>query len=162
MSKAQSLAFTTKHNNWSIGLEFSIPLMGGVRGDRNVAIAEVGAQQAQLELDALKLSVSNSLQSKIDQLDNAQKQMFEYQKGLSLKKNLLDVERSKFESGKSDVQTVLALEEGYINYQRRFLDSLIRWKLAQVSMDVAEGNLLDKYGVQLLQDGDMPSAGQFH
>jgi len=156
MSKAQSSAFTTQHNNWSVGLEFSIPLLGGERGDSKVAVAEVGAQQAQLELDALKLSVSNSLQSKIDQLENTQKQMLEYKHALSLKKKRLDVERSKFKSGQTDAKSVLTLEEGYINYQRRFLDSLIKWKLAQVSMDVAEGNLLDKHGVKLLQNSDRP------
>ena len=132
--------------NWSAGFKFVFPL-GNSQASSNKKIAKMRVKQAKIELDAFVKSYGNSIHSKLSEVSNYQSQLQNFVSGLRIKTDLLEIERLKLKAGRTSLKTVLDKQDDYILYQRRVLNGVVNYKLAEASLDIAAGNILSKYGV---------------
>ena len=97
----------------------------------------------------MEKNIVNSLSTKIDAVESASKQYGLYKDGLELKKQLLDIEYEKLYSGKTSARVLFDKEEDYMNYQRKFLSSIINQKTSEALLLMSTGNLFAKYDINL-------------
>lgn len=135
-------------NSWYVGLELTMPL-GNRAAKGQLSQAEIRAQQAVIEIESVRRSLSNSLHGKLERVRHAEEQLKLHRTDVELKRRLLEIELMRVEAGKSDVRELLRQEEDLIEYQRHYLNSVVELKLAEAAMDIAEGTLLEKYGIQV-------------
>ena len=133
--------------SWSTGIKFSIPIFGNAQAKSGLVIARIRARQAEIELDALKNSLGNSVYSKINAVISFQKQLKEYEKGLKLRHQLLEIEQTKFQSGRISLKDLLNQEEKYVTYQRKALSCVVNFKLIQATLQIAVGSIMEKYHI---------------
>ncbi len=132
--------------NWSAGLKFVFPLDNSL-ATSNLKIAKIRVNQAELELGAFVKSYGNSIHSKLSEVTNYQSQLQDFVSGLRIKTDLLEIERQKLKAGRTSLKTMIEKQDDYILYQRRVLNGIINYKLAEASLDIAAGKILSKYGV---------------
>ncbi len=133
--------------SWSIGLKLSIPILGNMQAKSGLTIAQMRARQAESELKSLVASLNNSIDSKVSELKSFQEQLLEYEKGLKVREQLLEMERVKFKLGRTNLKTLFSKEEEYINYQRRVYSAVVNYKVAEASLEIAAGNILTRYDI---------------
>jgi outer membrane protein TolC len=138
---------TDKYVSWSVGVKLSRPLWDNARADSDRSIARLRTRQAELEINAVEKSLSNTVHSKVDALKSLQEQWKEYEKGLNARTQLLEIERMKLKAGRASLKELLAQEEEYVSYQRKALNCLVNYKLAEAMLDIASGHILQKYDV---------------
>ncbi|MFZ4860370.1 MAG: TolC family protein [Desulfuromonadaceae bacterium] len=134
--------------NWSAGLNFSVPLENA-QANSTLKIARMRTKQAEMELNSFVKSYSNSIRSKLSEVSNNQSQLHDFETGLRIKTELLEIERQKLKAGRSNLKVLLDKQDEYISYQRRVLSGVVNCKLAEASLDSATGRILDKYGVDI-------------
>ncbi len=132
--------------NWSVGLKLSIP-MDSIQADSNLKIAKIRAKQAELELDSFVKSYANSLYTKVSEVRSYQSQLQDYETGLRIKGDLLEIERQKLKSGRTNLKSLLDKQDDYIAYQRRVLSGVVNCKISEAQLEIATGKVLEKYNV---------------
>ena len=137
--------------SWSTGIRFSVPLFNNVQAKSGLSIARMRTKQAEVELDALKKSLGNSVYSKINAVISLQEQLKEYERGLKIRQQLLEIEHTKFQSGRIGLKDLLGREEEYVTYQRKVLSCVVNFKLTQATLQIAIGSILEKYHIDLMQ-----------
>ena len=133
--------------SWSAGLKFSLPILDNAQARGALTIARIRARQAEVELDALGKSLANSLHSKIAALISQREQLREYEKGLKIRKQLLEIEQTKLKLGHISLKKLLDQEEEYVNYQRKAFSGVMNYKLGEATFEIAVGSILEKYNV---------------
>jgi len=153
---------TDKFVSWSVGVKLSRPLLDNARARSDRSMARLRTRQAELEIQALEKGLSNSVYSKVDALKSLQAQWKEYEKGLGVRAQLLDIERIKLKTGRIGLKDLLNQEEEYVGYQRKALNCLVNYKLAEAMLDIASGSILKKYNVdeKAIQFTDQVLAGE--
>ena len=134
--------------SWSLGLKFSMPLFN-TQADSSLNIAKLRLKQIYNDKASMEKNIVNSLSTKIDAVESANKQSMLYKEGLELKKQLLDIEYEKLYSGKTSARVLFDKEEDYMNYQRKFLNSIISQKTSEALLLMSTGNLFAKYDIKL-------------
>lgn len=152
-------SFSNDSNSWHVGLEFSMPILGNRSAKGALAQANIRARQAALELNAVRKNLSNSLHSKHARVLRAEDQLVYHRRDVQLKRLLRDAELEKVERGKSSIRELFRQEEDLIDYQRRYLQAVVDLKLAEAALDIAEGDLLEKYHIQLLREAPEADIG---
>lgn len=138
-----------KYVNWSTGLKFSVPLIDARQARSGLAVARMRAKQADVELDALRKSLANSINTKIAALNSMREQLLEYQQGFKIREQLLEIERVRLKEGYVSLKNLLDQEEEYVNFQRKALSVVVNYKLAEATFEIALGTILEKYKVNL-------------
>lgn len=135
--------------SWTAGIEFSIPFFDNLLAKSNYSIARMRVKQAEIELEALKKSLGNSVYSKIDALIGFQEQLREYQAGFEIRKQLLAIEKTKLQSGRISLKDLLDQEEEFVDTQRKTLSCIVNLKMAQTIFEIATGTILDAYQIDV-------------
>ena len=138
------------HESWSVGLEFRIPIGGGKKTLSELDAAKRRKKQALLEVKATETALANAVDTSIKYVYSAQKQARNYSRAVDLNARLLEVELARFNAGKSNSRTVLDREEDLNTAREAYLESLLLYRKAVVSLEMAEGTLLSRYGLDIV------------
>ena len=136
-----------KFVSWSTGIKFSVPFLDNAQAKSGFTIARMRAKQADIELASLEKSLANSIYSKVSAMISLREQLLEYEKGLKIREQLLGIEQIKLKQGNISLKNLLDKEEEYVNYQRKVLNSMVNYKLAEATLEIAVGTILEKYKV---------------
>ncbi|MCH8500206.1 MAG: TolC family protein [Marinobacter sp.] len=154
-------AFDTDYPTWYVGLEYNMPLGRDMRGQADERSARTRLTQAELDLHAIRVSVSNELRSRLRQLDQAYRELELSDRQQQLQDELFNTELRRFNAGQTRLRDLLEREDDRIRAQQRYVDSLVRYQLAIVALRLAEGTLFNDYGITIqsqraLADASLP------
>lgn len=152
-SNPYSDAFERDHPTWSVGLEFRIPLGGDRKATSDLEMTRQRKRQALLELKAVEVAIANVVDTSLKNLESARKQLKKYQSITELNGRLLNTELQRFKAGKSNSRTLLEREENLNTVRENEVDSLVKYIKAVYQLDLAEGLLLDRLGVDFMEAG---------
>lgn len=141
----------TKHNTWNVGMELKIPIFGNERATKDYENACLEVLKSKIEMDSLTKTLKNSLDIKVEKVNNTRKQVEYDEKGLTIKRELLKYENIKMLKGKSSVGDLLREEEKLIEYEIKMYEKLIDLKVSEAILDKTAGVLLKKYSVDVGQ-----------
>lgn len=150
------------YRTWTVGAELTIPLLGGMKTKSELNSAIYRKKQALLELKSIEVEVANMIDTAIQNVYSTQNQLQRYIKVKGLNQQLLDVEIAMIDAGKSNSRLVLEKEEDLIDARDAALKSLIENKKAILVLEMAEGILLSKYGVEVAPLVNMQQIDIFH
>jgi outer membrane protein TolC len=133
--------------SWSAGLKFSVPLLDRTQAKSSLTVARMRAKQADVELASLEKSLANSIHTKIASLQSLREQLREYEKGLKIREQLLEIEQVRLRHGHISLKSLLDQEAEHVDFQRKVLSAVVNYKLAEATFEIAMGTILEKYGV---------------
>lgn len=147
-NQAMSYTTTVKTPTWSVGLQFQTTLGGNREGEASYAQARARVDEAQLVLDALKVSIRNDIDSSVKLLESVG-QRWSHWVGVSRREQeQLTLERERLSKGRSDLRELMFKEERALNAQLALLEQRAAYAKAQVLQHAAVGTLLKHYASQ--------------
>lgn len=138
---------------WFAGLEFEMPL-GNRQARERVFAQEYRLRQAALEANASRNALGHDITTRWRQFHSARAEVEQLEEDVSLREQLLQAERSQYELGRSRLSHVFDREDELNESRQRLVDSTTRLELARLALYIADGSLLEVYGVALRQETD--------
>ncbi|UTJ07604.1 TolC family protein [Arcobacter roscoffensis] len=136
--------YDDEHISWSVGLQYSGSLYNN-QAINALRIAKLKVNQIKLELDTLKKGLYNAIDTKLESYNNSKEEVEFYKDSLEIKKRLLADTKKAFNFGEKSIKDVIVQEDDLIEYQNKFFNRLIDFKLSKASLDKAIGELFNKY-----------------
>ncbi|WP_343052708.1 TolC family protein [Desulfoluna butyratoxydans] len=138
-------AFHDDYRTWSVGVYFSVPLMGGIQARSQLSIAEMNKRKALLELKSLEVDVANTIHSLTGEVNSAFDQLDYLSKSSEANERLLKMVLARFNAGRTSSDEVLNREEDAIEAKEDRLDGFVQLQKSMVELRAAEGRLLVQY-----------------
>jgi outer membrane protein TolC len=142
------------YNAWFVGVTYKMPLLGNGRGTNEAKAANLGRRRAVMDSEATDVAVTNAIRSRIDAVHSNQKQLAENERAVTLRQGLLTAAVDQFEKGRISLKEVLDREEELLESQRLNLAAHVELDRAFAALDMAEGTLLQRYGIAAVSAPD--------
>lgn len=152
-SDAISDAFDSDYPSWKVGITLTIPLGGGIKTRSELNAAKHRKRQALLEMKSVEVQVANAIDTAIKNVAATREQMANFKSARDVEERLLEIESERFKSGKSNSRNLLDKEDDLHYAREAELESTVNNRKAAVSLALADGSLLRKYGVDAREEG---------
>lgn len=150
--KAWDSALSDDYRSWTVGLEFSFPLYGGLYSKNDLLQVNLQKKQALIELKAVEVKLSNLIHSAIQDVQNTRKQGEFYKQAEALNQKLLDIELKKYKAGQSNSRLLLEREKQLNLIKESNLAIQMYHQKAISKLEFAEGLILGKHGMEITQE----------
>jgi len=134
---------------WSVGLEFLLPLQGGIDSTSELRMAKIREKQAQIAAQSIQLDLENQVDTSIQHIKSSMRQLERHNENVKLKQKIMDVEMSRLEGGKSNIINVLEKEKNLNQARNGHLRAIVNLELSGVALSRIEGTLLKRFGVKI-------------
>jgi outer membrane protein TolC len=135
--------------SWSVGLEFRIPITGGIRERNELKAARLSKQKALVNLKEIEVQVGNALSTGILKVRNLGDSANDQLAVISFHRQLLETQLTRLEAGVIDSRTVLDTEEKFFQARMAHLENLIAYKKALLELELVKGTTLIDRNVEL-------------
>ncbi len=136
---------------WTIGLEFHLPLWGGVKSAHEYKAAQLRLLAARRAIESLGTQLPNALKIGINNVEIYQENVPRYQKVVDFNQDVLKTQLTRLEAGKTDSRTVLQAEEDLFKAKLNLVDSMMRFQRSILELDLVTGTVLKKRNLDLTQ-----------
>jgi outer membrane protein TolC len=137
--------------SWSIGAEFRMPL-GGTKGRHELTAAELAVQSAELSLRGLQTEIFNGLDTARHKVQSLRDSVVSYRSAVDYNQSLLDSALARLQAGKLESRKVFDIESDLFESKNSVVESLVRYEIARLEMEVVTGSLLQNRHLELTQD----------
>ncbi|MBF0195233.1 MAG: TolC family protein [Magnetococcales bacterium] len=151
LDSSTDTAITEDYNTWKVGVEFTMPL-GRQKSISEYKAAKHRQQQAKLDLKAIEVAITNNIDISTRLIENSYQQLLQTQKVAQNEATLLKTEQDRLKEGRSNSRQVLQRESALIVAREEALDKLVAYKKAILGIYLAEGSLLEKFGIEKPQE----------
>lgn len=147
--EARSLAGSSQYPQWSIGLNFEMPLEGGQKARSQYRAQLARTRQAEIEIDAIHAALANDIRTHWEQALSGHEEVSRINVDVELRTELLRIERVRYASGMSLLTQLLQRETELSDSRQRLVESNTRLGQANDALLFADGSLLQEYGIIL-------------
>lgn len=139
-----SHVFDGEHPSWYVGLSFSMPIGTNQRANAQKTMAVLKQDQHKEDLRAVEIGLKNDLRARLFQVNTTHQEMNSLQDNIQILEELYQSELNKFNFGYGNSKDIYQREDSLNLERQRFIDSLIQYELAKISLALADGSLLKK------------------
>ncbi|MDB6023603.1 MAG: outer membrane protein-like protein, partial [Pedosphaera sp.] len=137
--------------SWSIGMEFRVPL-GATKVRHELTAAELQVQSAELALQGLQTDIFNGLDSARHKARSLHDSVASYRSAVDYNQSLLDSALARLQAGKLESRKVFDIEADLFEAKNSVVESLVRYEIALLEMEVLGGALLQERHLDLTQE----------
>jgi outer membrane protein TolC len=134
---------------WTVGLEFRIPITGGMRGRNEYRAAQLRLLQAQRIASDVTTQVRSGLDSAMKRVEATHTAAQSYQAVVEFRTNLLQTRLQGKEVGRLDSRSVLEAEQELFAARLEQLQSAIEYQRALLELQIISGSLLQGRGLEI-------------
>ncbi len=147
LSASNSLSPTRMNDfpTWSLGLQVSMPIGPNRQASADLQAAMLRKQDALLQIKALEVAIANDIDSGLGMLTSAAERVALWREVAAREQRQLELERTRFSAGRSDMREILLREERAINARLAVIEQQVAWAKADVLLEAAQGVLLDRF-----------------
>jgi outer membrane protein TolC len=156
-ARATERAFERQGYDTQVGFQFSIPL-GNRTARANNAAAEHRQQQAILNIARSELQIATQIDTLIARVKAAQAKVQSTAESVSLAQRLVESERKRGEQGLARSFDILKAQRELSEARTRQLAARADYGKAAIQLSLAEGTLLDRYGIRIEREDAKPQA----
>jgi outer membrane protein TolC len=144
-ARALSYARMNEFPSWTLGLQLSMPLGENQMAKADIQAAKLRREDALLQLKALEVAIANDIDTGIVMVSSARERWTLWREVAEREQRQLELERTRFAAGRSDVREILLREERAINARLAVVEQQVAWSKADVLLEAAQGQLLDRW-----------------
>ena len=135
--------------SWSAGVEFRLPVWGGIRGRHELSAVRATLLQAEKQLQNVETQIANALNTSVQKLTHSQTTVGDYRTMIKFNEDLLSNERQRLTAGKIQGRRVLEVEAGLFEVRQGLAESLVNVQRAELEVQLAEGSILQRLGLEI-------------
>jgi outer membrane protein TolC len=136
---------------WTVGVEFRVPLGGGMKTRGEYAQARLRRQQVLLQLHDIETQIVNGLDSAIRKVGYSLDNVSNYEQVVGFYQNLFDTQRQRLEVGAVDSQTLLETEARLFEAKNAVAESLVQHERAWLELELVQGTVLARRHMEMSQ-----------
>jgi outer membrane protein TolC len=137
--------------SWSIGIEFHIPLAGGIKSANELAAAKLRRKEALVSLGELENQVANSLDTAIHKIASARQAVESYRTIIKFNQSLLDSALERLAVGRAESRKVFDIESDLFESKNSLVEALVNFQRAWLEFELLQGSLLFRRDLELSQ-----------
>lgn len=145
---ATSQMFRRDFKNWSVGLNFSYPILNRA-GRGNMGVAKYNMDASKARLATTEQNVLLDVRSAVRAIDTARRSIVAARKGRELAERNLDAERKKFENGMTTSFQVTQIQRDLSAARTTEEQALAVYRKAVAAFHYATADILEWKGVQV-------------
>ena len=146
---AQKLALGSRYPDWFVGLNMELPAHGNDRAKAQYLAQAQRRDQAELEIQSIRLAFANDLRSRWLDVRNATEVLANSEADYRLRVQIDAVERERYRLGAGSLSAVIQQEAEMIEAGLRRLDSQVRLEVALATWYYLRGELLAQAGITM-------------
>ncbi len=154
---ARSYAAHGSYPDWYMGINFEIPLGGNQKAKNQMLAQRTRLQQAELEIEAIRIAFTNDLLVRKTDLQNALHITDLSLKEIDLRKTLVDNEQRRIDLGTGSLGTLTQKRADLVEAQQRLIENRVRYEIALAAWQYAQGTLLSDHGIVVTRDAASPT-----
>jgi outer membrane protein TolC len=144
-SKAYSFSRMEDYPSWTVGVQMSMPIGENQQAKADIVAAKLRREDALLQLKAIEVSIANDIDTAISMVASSAERVRLWQDVAAREQRQLELERSRFAAGRSDMREILLREERAINARLAVVEQQAAWSKADILLEAAQGHLLDRF-----------------
>jgi outer membrane protein TolC len=134
---------------WSVGVEFRIPVTGGVRERNEYKAAQLAKERSLVNLKEIEVQVGNALNTSLLKVNNLRESVENHRSVIDFHQKLLQTQLARLEVGVIDSRTVLETEEKLFEARITLLENLVAYQKALLELDLIKGTTLASWNVEM-------------
>ncbi len=135
---------------WSVGIEFRVPIGGGVKTRSQLRKAKLEIKSQLLALKDIEVIVTNNIDTALHQIISAEEQRQYADSIVELRKRLLDAELARLDAGKSSTRLMLEKEDDYRFAKEFALKNNVDLQTALIELELAGGTILLNHNIEIM------------
>ncbi len=146
--------------SYVIGLEFRVPITGGIKGRNEVDAAKLRQQQALITLKEIEVQIANALDTAMRKVRSARDSVHNYETVIHFAKSLLDNRRAQFDAGRVESRKVFEADAELFESRNALLEAKIMFQRALLELELIEGSILKHRNLEMTRrEVDFQTAG---
>jgi outer membrane protein len=134
---------------WSVGVEFRIPVTGGIKERNDYQAARLSQQKSLVNLKEIEVQIGNALNTAILKVNNLRESADSHRSVIHFHEQLLETQLARLEVGVIDSRTVLETEEKLFEARMAVLDNLVQYQKALLELELVKGTTLANRNLEL-------------
>ena len=134
---------------WSVGVEFRIPVTGGIRERNEYAAAKLAKQKSLVGLKEIEVQLGNALSTAILKVNNLRESVENHRSVISFHQRLLENQVTRMQAGVIDSRTVLETEEKLFEARVALLENLVSYQKSLLELELVKGTTLASRNIDL-------------
>lgn len=134
---------------WSVGVEFRIPVTGGIKERNELRAARLGKDKSIMALREVEVQIGNALHNSILKVRNLRESVESYKSVIDFHEQLLKTQLARLEVGVVDSRAVLETEEKLFEAKVSLLDSTIQYQKGLLELELIKGSTLTDRGLDM-------------
>lgn len=139
----------TQFPAWSVGVEFRIPITGGIKERNDYKAAQLSKQKALVGLKEIEVQIGNALNTAILKVNNLRDSVQSQTSVINFHQQLLETQLARLDVGLIDSRTVLDTEEKLFEAKVALLDSVIQYQKSLLEFQLVKGTVLAEHGLEI-------------
>jgi outer membrane protein len=138
-----------RYPQWSAGLEFRVPILGGIRERSELSVARHRLRRAELGAREVEVQVRAGLDTAIRRMEAAYVTSQSFGEVVSFRQSLLQAQLQRRDAGRVESRAVLEAEEDLFEARIERLDSEVEFQRSLLELQLIQGDLLQNRGLEL-------------
>src|SRR2546422_4774256 len=138
--------------SFSAGVEWRLPLGGGIRGRNELDAAKLRTQQALITLKETETQILNAIDTALRKIRSTHEAIRDYEQVVAFSRNLLDSELARLEVGKVGVRRVLEVDASLFEAKNAVVEAQVQNERARLELELVQGTVLRLRSLDLPQE----------
>jgi len=133
------------HQNptWTIGVELTIPLLGGIKERNELAAARLGLSRSALAIRDAEVQIASALASALSKVRTYQENQLNHQSVVDFHQKLLQAQLTQLDVGAIESRYVLETEEKLAEAKTALVEDLVQYRRAVLELELVRGAILE-------------------
>jgi len=141
--------YNSRFPAWSVGVEFRIPVTGGIRERNEYAAAKLSKEKAIVNLKEIEVQIGNALNTALLKVSNLRESVENHRTVINFHQQLLENQVTRLQAGVIDSRTVLDTEDKLFEARVTLLENMVSYQKSLLELELVEGTTLLNRNVDL-------------
>jgi len=138
--------------SFSVGVEWHIPLGGGIKTRNELDAARLRKQQALITLKDTETQILNAIETALRKIRSTDGAVRDYEQIVVFNRNLLDTERGRLEVGTVGIRRVLEVDASLFEAKNAVVEAQVLNERARLELELVQGTILRSRNLDLPQN----------
>jgi outer membrane protein TolC len=134
---------------WSVGVELSIPMMGGIKEKNELAAAKVGRTRSMVAVQEAAVQITSALAAALSKVRTYEENMLNHQEVADDLQGLLDAQIEKYEAGSLESRWVFETLDKWSDARAIVIEDRVQYRRALLELELIRGATLRSRGLEV-------------
>jgi outer membrane protein TolC len=127
---------------WSLGVELTIPLLGGIKEKNEYEAAKVGRTRSMAAVDEAAVQITSALAAGLSKVRTFEENMINHEEVAKDLQELLNAQIDKFEAGSLESRWVLETLDKWSDARGLVIEDRVQYRRALLELELIRGAVL--------------------